>query len=96
MVHLARSHLHASQPIVVRALQQAARELMLAQSSDWTFIMSTGTTVPYATRRFNEHIVRFNRLAEDLGKGKVDEQHLSTLESRDNIFPDVDYRLYAT
>ena len=35
----------------VRALNQAARELMLAQSSDWTFIMTTGTTVPYATRR---------------------------------------------
>ena len=42
---------------------------MLAQASDWTFIMSTGTTVPYATRRFNEHIVRFNRLAEELRQG---------------------------
>ena len=56
--------------------KQAARELMLAQASDWTFIMSTGTTVPYATRRFNEHIIRFNRLAEELGKGAVDEPHL--------------------
>ena len=58
--------------------------------------MSTGTTVPYATRRFNEHIVRFNRLAEDIGKGVVDEQHLGAIEAKDNIFPDVDYRLYAT
>jgi len=96
MVNLARKHLHSSQPIMVRALRQAARELMLAQASDWTFIMSTGTTVPYATRRFNEHIVRFNRLAEDIGKGLVDEQHLGAIEAQDNIFPDVDYRLYAT
>ena len=96
MIGLARNNLHASQPIVVRALKQAARELMLAQASDWTFIMSTGTTVPYATRRFNEHIVRFNRLAEDIGKGEVDEQLLSSIEAKDNIFPDVDYRLFAT
>ena len=40
-----------------RALKQAARELMLAQTSDWAFIMSTGTTVPYATRRINDHVI---------------------------------------
>jgi 1,4-alpha-glucan branching enzyme len=27
------------------------RELLLAQSSDWAFIMRTGTMVPYAVRR---------------------------------------------
>ncbi len=82
---------------MVRALKQAARELMLAQASDWTFIMSTGTTVPYATRRFNEHVVRFNRLAERGGRGAdtIDEAQLARLEATDNIFPDVDYRIYA-
>ena len=68
---------------------------MLAQSSDWTFIMSTGTTVPYATRRFNEHIVRFNRLYDDLRATRVDERWLADVESQDNIFPHVDYRMYA-
>ena len=48
-----------------RALNQAARELLLAQSSDWAFIMTTGTTVPYAERRTNEHVVRFTRIYED-------------------------------
>ena len=47
---------------------QAARELMLAQSSDWPFIMTTGSTVPYATRRFNEHTIRFTRLYQELGR----------------------------
>jgi 1,4-alpha-glucan branching enzyme len=96
MTELARQHQGDSRPVVVRALKQAARELMLAQSSDWTFIMSTGTTVPYATRRFNEHVVRFNRLAQELSGGAIDEGNLTTLEATDNIFPDVDYRLYAT
>jgi 1,4-alpha-glucan branching enzyme len=69
---------------------------MLAQSSDWAFIMSTGTTVPYATRRFNEHIARFNRLHEQLTSGGLDEELVAELEARDNIFPGIDYRIYAT
>jgi 1,4-alpha-glucan branching enzyme len=95
MVELARSR-PAATGLERRALNQAARELLLAQSSDWTFIMSTGSTVPYATRRFDEHTVRFTRLYEDLRAGKVDEPFLADLESKDNIFPNVDYRLYAT
>jgi 1,4-alpha-glucan branching enzyme len=96
MVQLARRHAGDGDALRVRALRQAARELLLAQASDWTFIMATGTTVPYATRRFNEHIIRFTRLYEDLSAGKVDEPFLADLEARDNIFPDVDHRLYAT
>jgi 1,4-alpha-glucan branching enzyme len=96
MVDLARRNAAATDSTRVRALNQAARELLLAQSSDWTFIMSTGTTVPYATRRFNEHIIRFNRLAEELVTGRIDPAHLTALEAKDNIFPDVDYRLYAS
>jgi 1,4-alpha-glucan branching enzyme len=79
----------------LRALNQAARELMLAQSSDWAFIMRTGTTVPYATKRTNDHITRFNRLYDSLVSGFVDEAFLSEVERRDNIFPNVNYRIYA-
>jgi 1,4-alpha-glucan branching enzyme len=96
MVELARRHGARPNPLTDRALKQAARELMLAQSSDWPFIMSTGTTVPYATRRFNEHIIRFTRLYDDLKDGNVDEGYLTSVEGQDNIFPNVDYRLYAT
>jgi 1,4-alpha-glucan branching enzyme len=82
--------------VTARALAQAARELMLAQSSDWPFIMQTGTTVSYATRRFDAHVLRFTRLYEALSSGTVDEAWLRSVESQDNIFPDLDYRLYAT
>ncbi len=82
--------------IAHRALKQAARELLLAESSDWAFIMRTGTTVPYAERRTNAHILQFNRLYEDLVRGEVSERWLSEIEAKDNIFPDVDYRLYAS
>jgi 1,4-alpha-glucan branching enzyme len=80
-----------------RALNQAARELLLAQSSDWAFIMKTGTTVSYAERRTNEHIVNFTRIHDELvSRGTVDEAWLREIEGKNNIFPDVDYRLYAT
>ncbi|HSN13814.1 MAG TPA: DUF1957 domain-containing protein, partial [Anaeromyxobacteraceae bacterium] len=95
MTELARKRPDAS-GLERRALNQAARELLLAQSSDWPFIMTTGTTVPYATRRFNEHVVRFTRLYEGLTNGGVDETFLRDLEAKDNIFPQLDYRLYAT
>ncbi len=94
MVELAQ-RFPAADGVTGRALRQAARELMLAQSSDWPFIMRTGTTVSYATRRFNEHILRFNRLYAEIRSGKIAERWLSEIEGRDNIFPDLDYRLYA-
>ncbi len=77
-----------------RALNQAARELLLAQSSDWAFIMKTGTMVEYAVRRTKEHVLRFNRLHDQIRSGMIDEGWLGWTESRDNIFPEIDYRVY--
>jgi len=78
-----------------RALNQAARELLLAQSSDWAFIMKTDTAVQYAIERTRAHLGRFARLADDLKSGRIDDAWLTDIEQRDNIFPDVDYRVYA-
>lgn len=76
-----------------RALNQMARELFLAQSSDWAFIMRTGTSVEYAVERTRQHLVAFNRLYEVLRDGRqVPLDDLAALEKRDNIFSDVDYR----
>jgi 1,4-alpha-glucan branching enzyme len=77
-----------------RALNQAARELMLAQSSDWAFIMSTGTMVEYAVKRTKIHLSNFLRLQSDITSNRIDEGWLSDLEYRDNIFPDLDYQWY--
>ena len=77
-----------------RALNQAARELLLAQSSDWAFIMRTGTMVPYAKKRTRSHLMRFNKLYDDLNAGKVDSGWLQKVEAIDNIFPQINYRVY--
>jgi len=95
MVELAQRH-RSADGLVLRALNQAARELMLMQSSDWTFIMRTGTTVAYATRRMNEHILRFTRLYDEIRAGRLTESWLADVEARDNVFPNLDYRVYAS
>jgi 1,4-alpha-glucan branching enzyme len=77
-----------------KALNQAARELLLAQSSDWAFIMRTGTMVPYAVRRTRSHLMRFNKLYEDIKIGKIDSGWLEKVEEIDNIFPQINYRVY--
>jgi 1,4-alpha-glucan branching enzyme len=94
MVEVARAHPETS-GILRRALNQMARELLLAQSSDWAFIMKTGTMVQYAVRRSKEHIANFNRLYGDIQKERIDENFLSLLESHNNIFPHINYRVYA-
>lgn len=80
--------------ILKRALNQALRELLLAQSSDWAFIMGTGTHTDYAVRRTKDHILRFNRLYEQIKSRSIDEGWLNDIECKDNIFPDIDYRVH--
>lgn len=78
-----------------RAMKQAARELLLAQSSDWAFIMKTGTMVPYAVKRTKDHILRFNRLYDQIKSNQIDDDFLGNCEWRDNIFPNINWRYYA-
>jgi 1,4-alpha-glucan branching enzyme len=80
--------------ITLRALNQAARELLLAQSSDWAFMMSRGTVVNYAVQRTREHLERFARLVREIEGERVDAAWLAEIEARDNIFPAIDYRAF--
>jgi 1,4-alpha-glucan branching enzyme len=79
-----------------RVLNQLARELLLAQSSDWAFQIYQGTTVQYSSNRFKAHIHRFDLLATNLENGEIDEELLREIESRDNIFAEIDYRIYKS
>ncbi len=77
-----------------RALNQALRELLLAQSSDWAFIMATGTHTSYAVKRTKEHLLRFNRLYDNIKANQIDEGWLNDVEAKDNLFPGIDYRVH--
>ena len=86
MSELVRKHPRPT-PLVERALRQAARELLLAQSSDWPFILRTGTSPEYAARRVKDHLLRFIALHEQLTQTQIDEPWLAEVEARDNLFP---------
>lgn len=77
-----------------RVLNQAARELMLGEASDWAFIIKNNTTVNYAKKRFFTHVGRFNKLYEGIINEEIDEKWLREIEELDNIFPNIDYRIY--
>ena len=78
-----------------RILRQATREAMLAQGSDWPFLMSTGTAVDYAKRRFLEHVGRFHRLDTMLETGEADLEFVELTEARDGLFPGLDLADFA-
>ena len=78
-----------------RMLKQLARELLLAQSSDWAFLMKTGTAREYATKRTIDHLARFNRLHDQFVTCNPNEEFLRDCEWRDNIFPNVNWHYYA-
>jgi 1,4-alpha-glucan branching enzyme len=75
-----------------RVLRQLARELLLAQSSDWAFLIRNGTAKDYAIARVTDHLLRFQKLAAQLEHDKVDRPFLAQCEERDNLFPNVEWR----
>jgi 1,4-alpha-glucan branching enzyme len=77
-----------------RALNQAAREVLLSQASDWPFIMRTGTAVNYAVNRVKDHIKNFTEIYESLSRGTISTEWLTKLERKNNIFPDIDYKVF--
>ena len=101
-LHKASERMHESarqrpdaEGLARRALNQMARELLLAESSDWAFMMKTRTTDEYAVRQTREHLLAFLELERSLREGRLDEGLVGRLENRDPIFPRIDYRWYA-
>lgn len=78
-------------------LNQAARELLLLESSDWPFLVTTGQAREYAMQRFQSHVERFNKLA-DMAMAGVDNAvvaYARELYEADKVFAQIDYRWFA-
>ncbi|MHA7751692.1 1,4-alpha-glucan branching protein domain-containing protein [Paenibacillus chondroitinus] len=85
----------------IRALNQAARELMLAQSSDWTFILDADTVTSYAVKRIETHLASFHKLLDTFDnddKAEMSDKTLSelvlALERQTPFLPEAHYRLF--
>ncbi len=82
-------------PPVESLLNQAARELLLLQASDWPFLISTGQAKNYATQRFQTHLDRYNALLDSAMSDQPDPQMAQAHWERDRVFPAIDYRWFA-
>ncbi len=78
-----------------RALNQAARELLLAQASDWAFMINSGTMDDYARKRTEDHIRHLQRICSEMEGQQIDEAWLSSIENRNNIFPHLHYESFS-
>lgn len=96
MEDLVAQHPDATGPLV-EVLAQAARELLLLESSDWPFLVTTGQAREYAIGRFQEHVRRFHGLADVAEGGRVSRSqldHCRELYELDKVFPQLDYRVF--
>jgi len=85
----------SSSELMKRALNQAARELLLAQSSDWPFMIKNRNAAAYAEKRLAGHIQNFLALHREITAGPINSASLEHLERQNSLFPDIDYRIFG-
>jgi len=77
-----------------RALNQAAREILLAQSSDWSALLFKQDSTEYAAKQAENALRNFTTIYEALGSNYISTEWLTTLERKHNIFPHINYRVF--
>ena len=77
-----------------RALNQAAREILLAQSSDWPALLYRQDSTEYARTQAENALRNFTTIYEALGSNYISTEWLTTLERRHNLFPNINYRVF--
>jgi len=77
-----------------RALNQAAREVLLAQSCDWPALLHRQDSTEYARNQAENALRNFTTIYEALGSNYISTEWLTTLERKHNIFPQINYRVF--
>lgn len=78
-----------------RAARQAARHLLLAQASDWPFMIAQGRTAEFAGKTLRDQLARFDYIESRMRAGRPDARRLRALEDLDPLFPRLDTALFA-
>jgi 1,4-alpha-glucan branching enzyme len=77
-----------------RALNQAAREILLAAASDWPKMLYLEDSAEYARAQIEVSLRNFTTIYEALGSNYISTEWLTNLEKRHNIFPYINYRVF--
>ncbi|MDR0454099.1 MAG: DUF1957 domain-containing protein [Deferribacteraceae bacterium] len=92
---LARKYRDTGNGDIIRGLNQMARELLLAQASDWAFLITTGTATSYSVQRTKEHISNFMKIYGMVEDGRFDWEFFTTTEMKNDFYPEMDFRVFA-
>ena len=77
-----------------RMLNLAAKELLLAQSTDWPLMADAQTSAEYAAAQCEEHLATFTDVYDSLGSGSIGTDRLIKREKEYPIFSDMNYRFF--
>ncbi len=77
-----------------RILNQAAREVLLAMGSDWALLLRAGKSASFARRQVEDAVTNFNKIYEMLSSNTVGTEWITKLEKRNNLFPEINYRMF--
>ena len=77
-----------------RALNQAAREILLAQASDWPRLLYKQESTEYARLQVEGALRNFTTIYESLGSNYISTEWLTNLERQHNMFPHINYRVF--
>lgn len=86
----ARSAVPRPSSLVPRAIRQAARHLLLAQASDWPFMIRNGRAADFAARMVRDQLRRFDYLEDAVRRDRVGAARLAALERRDPPFANLE------
>ena len=94
--------LNALDELSDRLLKQAARELLLLQSSDWQFLITTRNTADYGAARLKLHYEAVSKLLASFEKHLEGQPYmaedlafLADVEAQDDVFADLDLAWFA-
>ena len=77
-----------------RALNQAAREILLVLASDWSKMLYKQESAEYARNHLESSLRNFTTIYEALGSNYINTEWLTQLEKRNNIFPNINYHVF--
>lgn len=78
-----------------RALNLAAKEILLAQSSDWPSMLQNKNYPDIAKEAFSQNISSFATVFESLGSNNTSTEWLTNTEKAHQIFPWINYRIFS-
>ncbi|GBD99647.1 1,4-alpha-glucan branching enzyme [bacterium BMS3Abin07] len=94
-IKLAEKHMNVRNRKVAEAMNVAAREILMLQTSDWGFMLNTNVSADYVKNRFLNHYERAMNIIKMIESGMIEEAFLKEIISQDGEFTETDFRWFC-